>query len=69
MRHGPHHGAQRSTTTGTFVATTASKSASVPSTSQGRSALHLAHLGSPVAAAGTRLRALHETHVTMLMPP
>ena len=54
MRHGPHQGAQRSTSTNSLVVVTCAKSASVASAIQGRSRLQDAQRGRPVAAAGTR---------------
>lgn len=55
MRHGPHHGAHRSTRTGTFACrTTLSNVPSVASVSHGNAALQEAHTGLPLAVAGTR---------------
>jgi hypothetical protein len=64
MRQGPHHGAHRSTRTGRRLSVTVSKSASVASTSHGRSVWHEAHLGVPLAAVGTRFRTPQERHGT-----
>ncbi len=55
-RHGPHHGAQRSTTTGRVDRSMSrSKSDAVASVSHGRSVLQPAHRGLPRVTIGTRL--------------
>ena len=55
IRHGPHHGAQRSTTTGNGDrSTTAAKSGSFVSAIHGSHCLQFAQRGLPVALAGTR---------------
>src|SRR5437763_15482653 len=55
IRHGPHHGAHRSTMTGSFDrSATSAKSPSPASTTQGNASWQLAQRGVPVAAAGTR---------------
>ena len=57
VRHGPHHGAQRSTTTGRGLrSATSTKVASSASTTHARGCLHWAQRGEPLAAAGIRLR-------------
>lgn len=54
MRHGPHHGAHRSTRTSEVVLRTPERVASDASAIHGSSALHDAHLGRPEETAGTR---------------
>jgi hypothetical protein len=59
MRHGPHHGAQKSTTTGSFDAATRPSNAavsgmSIGSAATGSSVPHLPHL--PAWPNATRLR-------------
>ena len=55
MRHGPHHGAQKSASTGTGLAATPSlKSAVEISTTQGRADPHVAQCGTPAATTLTR---------------
>ncbi len=55
IRHGPHQGAHRSTTTGTDVrSATSAKVSSPASTIQGRGLWQLPQRGIPAAAAGTR---------------
>jgi len=55
IRHGPHHGAHRSTSTGTFErSATSSKVTSSASAIQGSGSWHCAHVGVPLALAGTR---------------
>lgn len=66
MRHGPHHGAHRSTTTGIVAfSTTSWNSLSAASTIQGNHAPQLPHLGTPLADAGTRFLFPHVSHRTM----
>src|SRR5687768_12378111 len=65
-RHGPHHGAQRSSSTGRRVSTTSSKSSWPAATSQGRSVWHEAQRGVPAAAAGTRFLVPHEGQAVIL---
>ena len=56
--HGSHHGAHRSTNTGSLdESLIRPKSVSSASTIHGNDARHLAHRGRPAATAGTRLRA------------
>ena len=63
IRHGPHHGAHRSTSTGVVArSTTASKVESVASVSHGRGALHAAQAGLPDAEAGTRFFVPQDGH-------
>ncbi len=55
MRQGPHHGAQKSTSTGSeLCSTTAGKSASPLSVNHGKVAPQLPQCGTPVAAGRTR---------------
>lgn len=54
IRQGAHHGAQKSTTTGTEARTSASKDASSASTSQGSRFLQFAQRGTPSTAGPTR---------------
>src|SRR5260370_37307932 len=55
IRQGPHHGAQKSTSTGSVLcSTTAEYSASPLSVSQGSVAPQLPQCGTPPAAGGTR---------------
>src|SRR5260370_1701368 len=57
MRHGPHHGAQRSISAGTDArSATSAKSSSPASTIHGSGLWQLPQRGVPVAAAGTRFR-------------
>jgi len=63
MRHGPHHGAHRSTTTGTDAVASASKSPASASTSHGSIVLQRAQRGAPRATSPTRLRAPQLGHV------
>ena len=57
MRHGPHHGAHRSTTTGMDAASATSANVSSPASAiQGSGWWQLPQRGIPAAAAGTRLR-------------
>src|SRR5258708_8443224 len=54
MRHGPHHGAQRSISAGTDArSATSAKSSSLASTIHGSGLWQLPQRGVPVAAAGT----------------
>ena len=64
IRHGPHHGAHRSTTTKALVSIAAAKSVSPASTSQGRLVLHLAQRGWPPAATGRRFFVPQDGHAT-----
>src|SRR5712691_4156780 len=55
IRQGPHHGAQKSTSTGKVLcSTTAGNSASLLSVSQGSVAPQLPQCGTPLAVGGTR---------------
>ena len=66
IRHGPHHGAHRSTRTGTRAASaTSAKSASPADTNHGSGALHWPQRGTPTAAGGTRLRFPQPRQLTM----
>ena len=57
MRHGPHHGAHRSTTTGRDAASATSANVSSPASAiQGSGWWQFPQRGMPAAAAGTRLR-------------
>src|SRR5690349_3415850 len=57
MRHGPHQGAQKSTSTGVGDrSTTCVKLSSPASTIHGNGRWHAAQAGAPEAEAGTRLR-------------
>ena len=56
-RHGPHHGAQRSTTTETAAWASTSNVASVASTSQGSRSPHLPQVGTPLGLGRIRFRA------------
>ncbi len=58
IRQGPHHAAQKSTTTGTDAVVSAVNVAVSRSTTQGRVALHRGQRGTPWAIGATRLRAL-----------
>jgi hypothetical protein len=64
-RHGQHHGAHRSTSTGSVAAVRAAKEASSASTSQPSGLWHAAQRGVPVAADGTRLRRPHDAQTIM----
>jgi hypothetical protein len=54
MRHGPHHGAQKSTSTGADEVISSSKDACVASTIHGSSVWHTLHRGTPDAVGRTR---------------
>jgi hypothetical protein len=54
MRHGPHHGAQKSTSTGTEDLVSSSKESGPASTIQGRSVWHALQRGTPDALGRTR---------------
>lgn len=70
IRHGPHHGAHKSTTTGIPEdSTTGPKSDSPASAIHGRSCLQHAHRGRPSAVAGTRLRFPQPGHSMITRPP
>ena len=60
IRQGPHHGAQKSTRTGTLASVSAAKLPSSAGTTQGRGALHLAQRGVPRATGPIRFFAPHE---------
>lgn len=65
VRHGPHHGAHRSTITGSEVrSATSANVASSASATQGNGDLQRPQRGVPVEAAGTRLRVSHDGQVT-----
>src|SRR5579862_1645711 len=66
IRHGPHHGAHRSTRTGRALSAAASNVVSSASTSQGRGSWHFAQRGEPAAAVGTRLRLPQPVQATMV---
>jgi hypothetical protein len=59
IRHGPHHAAQKSTTTGTHAAVSAVNVPVSASTTHGSADLHRGHRGAPCAIGPTRLRASH----------
>src|SRR5205807_9565925 len=66
IRHGPHQGAQKSTSTGSGESsTTPLKSASPASVSQGSASLHLPQTGAPVAAVSTRFLVSHWGQLTV----
>jgi hypothetical protein len=67
IRHGPHHAAQKSTTTGTDEVVSAVKVPLFPSTTQGRLDLHRGHRGTPWAIGATRLRALQFGQLMIVM--
>jgi hypothetical protein len=54
MRHGPHQGAQKSTSTGTDEVISTSKDACVASTIHGSSVWHTLHRGTPDGVGRTR---------------
>ena len=61
VRHGPHHGAQRSITIGSrLLATIPSRSVLPASTIHGSGSWHLAQRGTPAASAGTRFFTPHD---------
>src|ERR1035437_1586641 len=65
IRHGPHHAAQKSTTTGTEVVVSAANVSVFASTTHGSADLHRGHRGTPRAIGPTRLRALQVGQATM----
>jgi len=66
VRHGPHHGAHKSTKTGsTDFSTISAKLSVAASVIHGSGARHCPHRGPPAAAAGTRFFRPHTSHVTM----
>src|SRR6185503_2303868 len=71
MRQGPHHGAQKSTTTGTEAVVSVPNESLSASTSHGSLWPQLAHWGTPCADAWTRLRLPQWGQVTIVagMPP
>ncbi len=70
MRHGPHHGAHTSTSTGIVAAsTTAAKSASEVSTTHGRGFPQRPQRGAPPATAGTRFFVPQWGHTTTAVCP
>src|SRR3984885_6135088 len=65
IRQGPHHGAHRSTTTGTDAASAISAKVSSPASAiHGSGLWQLPHCGCPDAAAGTRFLRPQFGHVT-----
>jgi hypothetical protein len=69
VRHGPHHSAHRSTSTGTEAAsTTVSNSSSPLSVIQGSGVAHFPHLGTPDAPSGTRFFVPQLVHRTIVVP-
>jgi hypothetical protein len=65
IRHGPHQGAHKSTSTGTDAFSASSAKLSSPaSTIHGSGLWQLSHRGVPGAAAGTRFRRPQFGHVT-----
>src|SRR6188472_3824208 len=66
MRHGPHHGAQKSTTTGTDAFVSVANDSRSASTSQGSFVPHAAHWGTPSAVGRTRLRLPQLGQVTIV---
>jgi hypothetical protein len=54
MRHGPHQGAQKSTSTGTEAVISSSNESLVASTIQGSSVWQTLHRGTPEAVGRTR---------------
>ncbi|KZO58414.1 hypothetical protein M3E00_05255 [Dietzia cinnamea] len=67
-RHGPHHGAHTSTSTGMLdSSTTAWKSASFASTTQGSGVLHFPQRGVPSATTGMRFLAPQFPHTTVVV--
>jgi hypothetical protein len=58
IRHGPHHAAQKSTTTGTEAVVSAVNVSVSASTTHGSVDLHSGHRGTPWTIGPTRLRAL-----------
>lgn len=68
-RHGPHHGAQMSTKTGSTEPVTTLANVSFPASPiQGSGALHFAHRGMPLVAHGTRFLVPHDAHRATLDP-
>src|SRR3954462_14956716 len=55
IRQGPHHGAQKSTTTGTDAVISSANESRSASTSHGSFVPHTAHCGTPSGLAGTLL--------------
>src|SRR5688572_885622 len=67
MRHGPHHGAHTSTSTGRLdSSTTLWNSSSFASTTQRSGVLHFPQRGMPLATAGTRFLAPQLPHSTLV---
>ncbi len=65
IRHGPHHSAHISTSTGMAASSTISSNSSSPlSVIHGRDAPHLPHFGTPDARSGTRFFVPQVAHVT-----
>jgi hypothetical protein len=66
IRHGPHQGAQKSTSTGTAACSTTSANVASPaSVIQGSGSWQLPQRGVPAATAGTRLRRPQLGHLVM----
>ena len=66
MRHGPHHGAHRSTSTSEVASTKSAKSDSTASTTQGNGRWQEPHWGVPLPRFGTRFRVAHAGHFTIV---
>src|SRR3954449_5662351 len=66
IRHGPHHGAQKSTRTGTDATISSSKPAASVSTIHGRTVLHTLQRGTPADVARTRFFVPQLGHVTIV---
>jgi len=67
IRHGRHHAAQKSTTTGTGALGSTSNLSASASTTHGSSDLHLGQRGNPEAIGRTRLRAAQLRRTMMAM--
>ena len=67
IRHGPHHAAQKSTTTGTDAVVSAVNVPASASTTHGTVDLHRGHRGTPYEIGPTRLRALQVGQPMMVM--
>src|ERR687888_575749 len=66
MRHGPHHGAQKSTTTGTDALVSVANDWRSAATNHGSFVPHAAHWGTPSAVGRTRLRLPQLGQVTIV---
>ncbi len=67
MRHGPHQGAQKSTSTGTEEVISWSKDAAVASTIHGSSVWHTLQRGTPELVAATLFFVPHCEHLTIVL--